>query len=345
MRAVVMRSFGDADVLEVDEVDAPAPGAGEVLVRVGAVEVSRTRDVATRSGTHPFSREVSLPHVLGGDFAGTVEAVGPGGGSALVGRRVAASGVRSCGHCPACRAGMTAECASMNMLGIHRWGSYAELVVVPQANVHVIPDDVSLADAAAMAANGPIAYTQLELAQVGAGTAVAVTGATGALGTVLLALAARLGARPIGLARRPAAIPAGLAAERLDSADPELGARLRDLTAGAGIAAMIDNVAAADVFARCFPALAIGARVVVSGALGTEPLAVPAGPFYLRSISLIGVRTATHREAGLFWAEVDAGFRLPAGLVHERPLEDAASAHTDITAGRALGHTVLVVAP
>ena len=56
VRAVVMRAFGDPGVLEIEDVPAPSPQAGEALVRVAAVEVSRTRDVAARSGRHPFSR-------------------------------------------------------------------------------------------------------------------------------------------------------------------------------------------------------------------------------------------------------------------------------------------------
>ena len=90
MRAVVMRGFGDPGVLEIEDVPDPSPQRGEALVRVAAVEVSRTRDVAARSGRHPFSRQITLPHVLGGDFAGVVEAVGDGVDPALAGQRVAA---------------------------------------------------------------------------------------------------------------------------------------------------------------------------------------------------------------------------------------------------------------
>ena len=142
MRAVLMRSFGGPEVLAVEEVEVPEPGPDEVLVRVGAVEVSRTRDVATRSGRHPFSREVTLPHVLGGDFAGQVERVGPRVDASLVGRRVAVMNGVFCGRCTACDNGLQHECVNLNMIGIHRWGSYAEFARVPAANLYEIPDDV-----------------------------------------------------------------------------------------------------------------------------------------------------------------------------------------------------------
>jgi NADPH:quinone reductase-like Zn-dependent oxidoreductase len=347
MRAVVMRDFGDEDVLALDDVRDPEPGPGEALVRVRAVEVSRTRDVATRTGRHPFSRQVSLPHVLGGDFAGVVEKVGPDVDASLLGQRVAAPATRTCGTCAACQAGREHQCLQLTMLGIHRWGSYAELAAVPAASLHAIPADLSMAEAAAMAATGPVAFTQLQVGEVSSGTWVLITGATGALGTTLTALATELGARAIGLSRRPSAIPAQLdLAGSVDVSEDDLAGELLRLTDGAGVATAIDNVAAGDVFARYFTALAVGARIVVSGAIGTNELPVlpvPAAPLYLRSVSLLGVRTTTPRDTGRFWARVRDGFRLPPELLHELPLTAAADAHARIAGGARIGHTVLRV--
>jgi NADPH:quinone reductase-like Zn-dependent oxidoreductase len=348
MRAVVMRAFGGEDVLELDDVPDPSPGAGEALVRVGAVEVSRTRDVATRTGRHPFSQQVSLPHVLGGDFAGVVETVGPGAEPALVGRRVAVSNSAGCGSCPACRDGREAQCPELSLLGIHRWGSYAELVTVPAANLTPVPDDVSLPQAAAMAATGPIALTQLHAARVEAGDWMLVTGATGALGTMLGALAAWRGAKVIALSRRPSAIPEPLAlAARLCSSEEDLADSILRVTSGLGVAAAIDNVADGDTFTRYLPAVAIGGRIVVSGAIGgaAEPmLPVPARTFYVRSLSLLGVRTTSRPDTAWFWELVHSGLRLPEGLIRMLPLEAAAEAHASISQGAAIGHTVLSVA-
>jgi L-gulonate 5-dehydrogenase len=348
MRAVVMRAFGGADVLELDEVADPALAEGEALVRVGAVEVSSTRDVATRTGRHPFSRQVaSLPHVLGGDFAGVVEDVGPGVDRALVGRRVAASNTRTCGTCPACRAGDAAACPSLSILGIHRWGSYAELATVPAAALQEIPDDLSLSEAAAMAATGPIALTQLTVGRVEPGTWVLVTGATGALGTAIAALGVRMGARVVALSRRPQLLPEALPyAARLDGGDEDLGQRLMEVTGGDGIEVAVDNVANGDVFGRYFPSLQIGGRIVISGAIGRDRLPVlpvPASPFYVRSLSLLGVRTTSPRDIARFWTLVREGFRLPGEVLHELPFDAAAEAHARIENGAALGHTLLTV--
>ena len=94
-----------------------------------------------------------------------------------------------------------------------------------------------------MAADGPIAFTQLEVAGVGKDTPLLVTGVTGALGSTLVALADRLGAHVLGISRRPAEMPPALPlAARLDASDPELTAAL-GAAGGDGIAAAVDNVA------------------------------------------------------------------------------------------------------
>ncbi|MBN9624547.1 MAG: alcohol dehydrogenase catalytic domain-containing protein [Actinobacteria bacterium] len=308
------------------------------------MEVSRTRDVATRTGRHPFSQFVTLPHILGGDFGGTIESVGEGVDPGLVGTRVAVSNTETCGECEACLSGHTEQCAELTLLGIHRRGSYAEFAVVGAGNAHPVPDDLSLGEAAALAADGAIAFTQLQVAGVGPGTKLLVTGVTGALGSTLAALGNHLGADVIGLSRQ---VPEGFnLAANLDAGDPNLTEALMEATDGSGLDAVTDNVANPDAFAAYFPALAIGARVVFSGAIGNPELPilpVPAAPLYVKSISLLGVRTTTPADRKRLWELVDAGFRLPAGSIAELPLEQAAEAHVRIQSGAQHGHTLLTV--
>ena len=345
MRAMLIRSFGSERVLELADVQRPELRPDEVLVRVAAVAVSRTRDIATRTGKHPFSRQVTLPHVLGGDFAGTLEEVGCDLPGDLVGQRVAGACGVTCGRCRSCLGGHSERCESTKIVGIHRWGSYAEYVSIPAVNVRRIPDNISMPEAAALAATGPIAYKQLEVAEVHEGAPIVVTGATGALGSVLLTLAGLRGARGIALSRRPLEIPAVLpTAARLDCSDPDLGNAILRATEGRGAHAAIDNVADPEVFLRYFPALSVGGRVVVSGGIGVNGapvLSVPAGPLYIRSISLIGVRSCTLADTEAFWRLVDNGFRLPAGLIRAFPIEEAPAVHASITTGSTMAHTVL----
>lgn len=344
MRAVVIRQFGAPDVMRLENAPTPQAKAGEVVVRVGAVEVSRTRDAGTRSGKHPLSREVTLPHVLGGDFAGVVVAVGDGVDPSLSGTRVGVMNHHVCGHCAACLSGNDNECAELEMVGIHRWGSYAEYTSVHDDQLHVLPAGLDLAEAAALAATGPVGLTQLRTAVAGPDSVILVTGMTGALATVVAALGTALGATIIGLSRRPSS--ASHSTLVLDSASPDLAGAILKATDGRKPTAVIDNVCAPDVFEAYFPTLANGARIVVSGAIGTPEmpvLPVPARSLYTRSLALVGVRSHTVPITAEFWQMVHNGFRLPEGLVHEFPLEAVPATHQAILDGTAIGHTILRV--
>ena len=87
----MMREFGPPEVMRLEETPTPQPGAGEVLIRVHAVSVNRTLDLAVRAGTYPAS--VALPHVLGVDPSGVIAALGPG----VTARRSATASWRASG--------------------------------------------------------------------------------------------------------------------------------------------------------------------------------------------------------------------------------------------------------
>ena len=348
MQAILMREFGGPEVLRIEEVATPHLRPGEIIVQVAAVEVSRTRDLGTRSGRHPFSKQARLPLVLGGHFAGTVAAVGDGVDPSLAGRPVAVMGHHTCGECAACRTGLEEECARIELVGIHRWGSYAEYASVHGATVHPVPDDLDLAEAAALAATGPVGLTQLQRAGVSAGDSVILTGATGALASTIIALAALQGIRVIGLSRRGGTgNTTGITT--LCASRDDLPEAILSETGGVPPRAAIDNVCAPEVFQRYFATLANGGHVIVSGAIGNPDmpvvLPVPARALYSRSLALVGVRSHTAAAADEFWHLVRDGFRLPPGTVHQHPLENAAAVHADIAAGSLQGHNVLTTSP
>src|SRR5262249_1296804 len=124
MRAIVVREFGGPEVLRYEEVPTPMPGPGEVLIHVHAVSVNRTLDLMAGQGGNP--RDVTLPLVLGVDPTGEVAALGPGGAGVSVGDCVGARSSQPCGTCASCRAGGGRRCPTPRMLGVHRWGGYAE---------------------------------------------------------------------------------------------------------------------------------------------------------------------------------------------------------------------------
>jgi NADPH:quinone reductase-like Zn-dependent oxidoreductase len=346
VRAIVLREFGGPEVLQFDEVDEPQVGPGEVRVRVQAIALARTKDVSARAGNPPFAPRISLPHILGTEHAGTVESIGPGGDPDLLGARVAVSAVLSCGTCRACLASREEACASFGLVGVDRQGSYAELCVVPAGNVHFLPDDVSFVQAAGLAANGPVARAQLDAGGVTAGSTVLILGAGGALGSSAAALAAQRGARVIGVERlsvQPDRLAGLDLLAGLDGDDDALADAIMDVTDGWGVDCVVDNLGIAALWDRYRPALADLGRIVVSGAIGREPIAMALLPFYLRSQSLIGVRTGNRGQMAALWDDVRGGVRLNERFVTPMPWTQMREAHAEVERGVAPGQIVLEV--
>jgi NADPH:quinone reductase-like Zn-dependent oxidoreductase len=346
MDAIVMREFGGPEVLGLARVPVPEPRPGEVRVRVEAVTVNSTRDVLTRSGTGAFSPFVTLPHVLGAEHAGWVDAVGDGVGPDLVGRRVAVHSAYYCGRCAACADGVEGACAALELLGVHRQGSYAEYAIARARGLYEMPDDLSFVDAAALLTSGPVAFAQVRASHIAEGDVVVVPGISGALGSMVALLAGRRGARVIGLARdvpRARALP--LKAEVvLDACASDLESRLREVCGPTGPAAVVDNICASPGWDACLAVLQPRGRVVISGTVGSGRAEIDTRRLYVKSQSVIGVRSCDVADQRAFWDMVLDGFRLPPDLIETFPLASAADAHREVERGAKRGSLVLTTA-
>src|SRR2546425_12870249 len=204
MKAVVIRAHGGIDTLRLEEIPTPRPRPGQVLVHVRAVALNNL-DVWARGGppggrpVYPWGR-LALPLIPGGDVAGVVEAVGPGGTDVAPGDRVVVNPILSCGQCAWCLAGEQSMCTDYRIYGEHIPGGMAEYTVVPAANLLRIPDDVSLEHAAA----APVCFTTawrglVTAARLRAGEDLLVVGASGGVGTAALQIGRLAGARVLAL--------------------------------------------------------------------------------------------------------------------------------------------------
>jgi D-arabinose 1-dehydrogenase-like Zn-dependent alcohol dehydrogenase len=343
MQAVVMREFGGPEVLELTELPIPQPGPGEVRTRVEAVVVNNTRDVGTRSGSGPFSRFVSPPHVLGGEHAGTIDAVGAGVDPGLVGKRVVANATVPCGSCEFCATGEDQACVSIGLIGIHQQGAYAEFAIAPAANLHLLPDGLSAVDAVVLLTTGGVGLAQVQASGVGAGDVLVVPGVAGALGSMVAELAARKGVRVVGLARDTAhaqAMP--LAADAIvDALADDLADQLRSACGPGGAHAIIDNVCVPAIWEACVSVLRPRGRVVISGVIGAGDITINTRRLYLSNQSIIGVRTGNTATLNGFWSEVEDGFRLPAEMITTFALTSVEDVHRQVEAGVKLGHYAL----
>ena len=168
MTACVLHAVGD---LRCETVSRPVPGAGEVLVRVGACGVCGS-DLPRvfEHGTRTF------PLIPGHEFSGTVEVTGPGTDEQWIDRSVAVFPLIPCRQCACCEIGAYAQCIDYDYLGSRRDGAFAEYVCVPEWNLIAIPEGLSIEEAA-MAEPAAVAAHALRRAGVEPGGSVLIFGA------------------------------------------------------------------------------------------------------------------------------------------------------------------------
>jgi len=174
MRVQELRRPGpvESNPLQPAARDIPAPGAGEVLLRIHTCGVCHT-DLHIAEGDLPPRREVVI---LGHQVVGTVTEAGPGV-DLPAGRRVGVTWLyRSCGQCAACRRGEENLCPEARFTGYDVDGGYGEYMLADARYVYDLPDRFSDTEAAPLLCAGIIGYRALRQAQVRPGDRVALFG-------------------------------------------------------------------------------------------------------------------------------------------------------------------------
>ena len=178
MKAAVLK---DDMQMVIEEVPTPAPGAGEVLIRVDWSSICGT-DLHIYMGE--FKDRVTYPRILGHEFSGVVEAAGQNVAGVQSGDRVTVDPIIWCNRCPACLNGQNNVCSRLKLLGIEYDGGFAEYAVVGADKVYRVPDTVSMRDAA-LAELYSLGVHAARKAMVEPGDRVAILGA-GRLGLAVL---------------------------------------------------------------------------------------------------------------------------------------------------------------
>jgi NADPH:quinone reductase-like Zn-dependent oxidoreductase len=180
MKAAQIDRFGGPDVLSVSEVGRPAPGAGEVLVRVEASSVNG-HDAMVRSGGLKMVSGRKFPLGTGLDFAGVVAEAGPGPDGYRAGDRI---------------------WGTVHPRQRHVTGAAAEYVAVPADRVAPAPAGLTPAEAASLVVAGTTALIALrDSTHLQSGERVLVRGAAGGVGTAAVQLAHAMGGHVTALAR------------------------------------------------------------------------------------------------------------------------------------------------
>jgi len=321
-RGMLLRAHGGPEVLEWSPIELPRLKRNEVRVRHTAIGVNYI-DVYDRTGLYP----VKLPAALGREAAGVVEQVGSKVAAYRPGDRVA--------------------------YVLSSPGSYAEARHVPAERLVRIPPGITDAQAAGMMLKGLTAHYLLRRTyRVKRGDPILVHAAAGGVGLLLLQWGRALGARVlavVGSDAKAAVAREHGAHEVIVTPREELVARVRELTAGKGVAVVYDSVGR-DTF---FPSLDCLRRLGLMVTFGNASGPVPPfsalelsrrGSLFLTRPTLfhyIATKGELNRAARELFAVVESGaVRIRIGQTY--PLAEAARAHADLEARRTTGSTVLI---
>jgi NADPH:quinone reductase-like Zn-dependent oxidoreductase len=341
VKAVRYHEHGPAEVLRYDDVEEPVPGPGEVVIAMRACGVNHF-DIDLRAGISRWP--LPLPHQLGVEFAGIVEAVGPGVADLAPGDRVWPQHEIECGTCSYCRAGAPNLCRNAQMFSVQLLGGYAEKVLAPARGTHLMPDELSFEQAAA----GQVAFATawhmlVTRGRVNPGETVVVQAAGSGIGHAAVQIAALAGGRVIATAGAQEKLDRARemgASETINYRTEPLTERVLELTGGRGADLFIEHVGG-DRFMESLRALRPGGRLVTCGAHAGETPAIDIVELFRNEWQVLGSRIGTPEEMKLTMGLLGEG-RLTAAVHAMIPLAQAARAHRIIEQREQTGKVILL---
>jgi len=320
MKAIRVHAFGGPEVLKLEEIPAPKPTKGQVLINVRAIGVNPV-DTYIRAGKYGPK---DFPFTLGSDVAGTIEVLGEGSKRFKVGDRVYASRVSS--------------------------GAYAEKAVADESNVWILPEHVTFAQGTALGVPYGTAYRALhQRGRAIAGETVLIHGASGSVGTAAVQFAKSYGCTVIGTAgsdKGRTLVLAQGAHHALDHHDANHLQKAMEITGGKGIDLILEMLANVNL-GKDLTVLAKNGRVVVIGSRGTveiDPRDTMSREADIRGMTL---NAATNADLNSIHAAIRAGLEnrtLNPIVDKEMPLSGAAKAHIEVLEGESHGKIALVPA-
>ncbi|MGO3005045.1 MAG: Zn-dependent oxidoreductase [Halomonas sp.] len=320
MKAFQVKAPHDYQVVDID---TPTANAGEVLVRVAFAGICGS-DMHIIHGDNAFVR---FPRITGHEFAGVVESLGDNVEGVAIGDRVCVDPVISCGECYPCRIGRPNVCSSLEVIGVHRDGGFEELVAVPAANVHRLPDHIGL-DAAALVEPYTIAANVLDRMQPHPGDCLMILGA-GVIGMTILQMALAKGIKDVIVTdvinERLAAAKELGATHVFNSREHDVEQEVLALTQGEGVPLIADAACVPALLPQMLRLASAAGRIGLLG-FSVQPSDLVQLEVIKKELTLVGSRL-NNRKFPEVLGLMASGHLDPLALVsHRLPLSDMPSA-------------------
>jgi alcohol dehydrogenase, propanol-preferring len=337
MRAVVMHGPAPIEdgALCLEEVDRPAPGPGQILMRVTACGVCRSNLHMIEGDWMDAGVPTKLPIIPGHEVVGTVAEIGDGVTDLREGDRIGVQPVWStCGRCRYCLSGFDHLCQSKEITGETLDGGYAEYMLATAAHAHKLPDELDDAQAAPLFCPGITAYGSVAKAGLGPGKRVAIFG-IGGVGHMVIQFAALTGADVVAVSRGAEHLELASeigASETIDASDSDPSQVLAEQ----------GGVDASIVFAPSDAAVAQAIRGTCPGGVVVIGVNAEVGllPF-AQEKAVVGSMLGTRQQMRKV-LEIAAAGKVRA-LCEQYPLERASEALGRLKDGRIRARAVLVV--
>jgi NADPH2:quinone reductase len=327
-RVVRFHKTGGPEVLQIDEIEVGAPGAGELRLRVHALGLNRA-EAMFRSGQ--YLEPPVLPARLGYEAAGTVEAIGAGVTGFAIGDKVS-----------------VIPGFSMNQYGV-----YGDHAIVPAATTVKHPANLSWEQAASIWMQYMTAYGALiKVAQIGPGDAVIITAASSSVGLAAIQIVNAAGAVSIATTRTSAKRDALLshgAQHVIATEEQDLVAEVKRITGGHGARVIFDPVAGEGVMTLA-QAASQGGTIFLYGALAPSPTPFPlfaaiGNGLSVRGYSLFEVVSNPGRlaEGKQYVTDGLASGKLKPIIAKTFPFEKIVDAHRYLESNQQIGKVVVTV--
>ena len=347
MKAAVVTRFREP--LEIHDLTDPRPGPSEAVVRVEACGICRSDWHLWQGDWNWVGIELSLPHVLGHEFGGVVEATGTDVRHFKPGDRVTVPFHMACGHCEYCYTGRSNLCLAHGAIGVHFNGGYGRLTSVPSADVNLVhlPEEIDFITAAALGCRFMTAYHGvIDQARVRPGEWVAIFG-IGGVGLSAVQIASAVGARVVAISRSEEKLARARnegALAAVQASEEHLVDTVKEITGG-GAHVAIDALGSRNTLLPAVLSLRKGGRHLQLGLTGQMEkgmVALPVDAMVFQEITFVGsLGCPTSSYPGLL-SLIASGKLEPKRLVTKRvPIERASDVLSSMTDFATLGFNMI----